>query len=133
MPVSDCSFKEECLAYCKAHKIKKMDNEEKRLKRCIKIPDEGIKIINKRGVVSTIYPIFREKDRKHLAPEAKAKLGRYKGFNDMVIFVYRDGETYLSTWDNVLTSLNMANHQIGRFFDLPDFKRKDLVGVILPS
>ncbi len=133
MPVSNRSFKEECLAYCEAHEFKKMDNEEKRLKRCIKIPDEGIKIINKRGIVSTIYPVFSEQDRRHFTPEVAAKLGRYKGINDMVIFVYRDGETYLSMWDNVLTALNMANHQIGRFFDLPDFKRKDLVGVILPS
>ena len=98
-------YHDDCEAWCNEHSIGVLP--EKVLSRCFKMPRNGVPI-KFHGVENTYYPIF---NGTLLDAVAIAKIGRFCTNNGKVVFMYRDGETYVTAGYWILKYLREANYK----------------------
>ena len=55
-----------------------------------------------------------------------AAMCRYAKNKSVIVFVYRDGRTYLAKGWWVLRELNTSGYQCTKEFSVPDFKSEDI-------
>ena len=97
--------------WCDEHDIKKLSHET--LANCLRVPPTGIPVKRPgEEEVHVYYPILSERffDFK----EASAKLGRYRlggGKGTRVVFVYRDGHTYVTKGKWIIDELERAGYR----------------------
>ena len=110
------NFALECADWCKKHRIREIS--DRALDRCLEVPEEGMKIrVN--GIESTYYPILQSGILNESSCE---KLGRYSSGKNIVVFVYRNGKTYIAKGLWIITELNLAGFQSTKSFYVPSLK-----------
>ena len=100
------SFGKECINYAEMHDLAEID-ESLLNKLCLMIPQSGLFVQNKDGSYATLYPII-------INPEwnksAMFYLGRYNIANRICTFVYRDGRTYVTCNEDIISILKEGNY-----------------------
>lgn len=103
-------FLEDCATYCDVHDIGKIDSRI--LKNCFVIPKNGIKIKTP-FYEDMYYPIISE---SMFNAESIDKLGKYFSNNGRVVFVYRDGKTYVTKGYKIIDYLEAAGYRESGLF-----------------
>lgn len=86
-------FQSDCLTYCEVNGIHAL-SKELLTNKCLRIPDNGIGTIHKlTNLKNTFYPIIT---RNEFDDNVERKIGHYNTNNDVIVFVYIDGSTYLT-------------------------------------
>lgn len=106
-------FLDECTRYCDKHNIGKIQAEM--LERCLKIPMKGIKVKNN-GVLQRVYPLLNS---GCLDSVAESIIGHFACSNGVIVFVYRDGKTYLSRDSNIILKLKELGYLESRGVTVP--------------
>ena len=104
-------FIQDCMDYCNKHGINKLD--ENTLAGCFELPDSGVHV--KHGYYEDcIYPLFEGKffDSCHL----QENLGTFSTNNGRVVFIYRDGRTFVAKGYKILKELRDAGYHEGGLF-----------------
>ena len=99
-----------CANYCDEHGIGELS--EATLKRCFRMPREGVPV--KHPNYST--RIFPATDEFHVDCTVVALLGRFCTNNGKVVFVYRDGHTYVTKGYGIIGELRAARFVRGDLF-----------------
>lgn len=102
-------FERDSEAWCDEHKIGSID--EHLLESCLKVPHGGIPVEDC-GVYSTYYPRLNE---TCVDIVAISSLGSYSYNAGRVIFIYRDGHTYLSKNPSIMDILEKAGYRRDNF------------------
>ncbi len=97
-------FTEDCIAYCNAHGIGTLSDEI--LKNCFQMPATGVKI-RQHNYEGAYYPIINSNCLDCIAVE---KIGKYSTNNGRVVFVYRDGKTYVTKGYKIVSALREAGY-----------------------
>lgn len=103
-------FTEACIYYCNENNIRELSDST--LKRCVKIPATGVEV-EKDGKRSTYYPIISAVAVDYTVTN---QIGRYSANNGVVVFTYRDGETYVTKGYKILEELRKAGYREALFF-----------------
>lgn len=98
-------FEEDAKVWCDEHKIGSID--ENLLGSCLRIPRGGIPVEDC-GVYSIYYPRLNESCVDIIAISS---LGSYSYNAGRVVFVYRDGHTYLSKDPSIMDILEKAGYR----------------------
>lgn len=80
---------------------------ESTMKRCFRIPREGVLVAGETGRLSVIYPFCTEFEVDF---NAKEQIGRFAIENNTVMFVYRDGHTYVTKGYWIVDELRKAGY-----------------------
>lgn len=102
-------FERDSEAWCDEHHIGSID--DRLLESCLRIPRGGIPV-DDGGVYSTYYPRLNE---TCVDIVAISSLGSYSYNAGRVVFVYRDGHTYLSKDPAIMDVLEKAGYRRGDF------------------
>ncbi len=102
-------FERDSEVWCDEHHIGSID--EHLLESCLKVPHGGIPVEDG-GVYSTYYPRLNE---TCVDIVAISSLGSYSYNAGRVVFVYRDGHTYLSKDPAIMDVLEKAGYRRGDF------------------
>lgn len=103
-------FVADCEDWCDKHGIRAI--EEQYLKDCFKIPDRGVPV-KFHNYEDTYYPIC---DNLIMDAYVVGKLGKFSSNNGRVVFIYRDGGTYVAKGYWIVKYLRSAGFQeIGLF------------------
>lgn len=97
-------FIEDCIAYCDTHHIGTICDET--LKNCFQMPTEGVKV-KRFNFQNCYYPIINS---TCLDSVALNQIGKYCTNNGRVVFVYRDGKTYVTKGYKILSELRAAGY-----------------------
>ena len=97
-------FLDDCADYCDKHGIGAID--EAILNNAFEIPRTGVKISHL-GHVETVFPVITS---NFLDSYAADKLGSYCTNNGRVVFITRDGKTYVTKGYEILDSLRKAGY-----------------------
>lgn len=98
-------FKADCYRYCDEHGIGAISEET--LKRCFKMPSTGVHVKHL-YFENWYYPIINS---CCLDSWGVDKIGRYCTNNGKVVFVYRDGATYVAKGYKILDELRSAGYK----------------------
>lgn len=98
-------FEEDAKAWCDEHHIGSIDDS------CLRIPRGGIPVEDG-GVYSTYYPRLNETCVDIVAINC---LGSYSYNAGRIVFVYRDGHTYISKDPSIMDVLEKAGYRRGDF------------------
>lgn len=95
-------FEEECEFFCDFNGIDKLDKEV--LRKCFEIPRNGVRIwhLNYEAIC---YPVVT---KLYLDRDVSEKLGTFCCNNGKVVFVYRNGKTYVAKGYKILNVLRNA-------------------------
>lgn len=104
-------FVQDCIDYCDKHYIGTLD--ENILARCFELPDSGVHVKHL-YYENWIYPIFAGHyfDCGHL-PQM---LGTFCSNNGRVVFIYRDGRTFVTKGYKIIEDLIAAGYKEGSLF-----------------
>lgn len=104
-------FVQDCIDYCDKHYIGKL--KETTLAGCFELPDSGVHVKHL-YYEDWIYPTFAGHyfDCCHL-PE---KLGTFCTNNGRVVFIYRDGRTFVTKGYKILEELRAAGYKESSIF-----------------
>lgn len=97
-------FVEDCLAYCDAHHIGAINDET--LRNCFQMPATGVKVKHL-YFENCYYPIINSNCLDCVAVD---RIGKYCTNNGRVVFVYRDGKTYVTKGYKILAELRAAGY-----------------------
>lgn len=97
-------FVEECIAYCDKHNIGAISDET--LKNCFEMPASGVKVKHL-YFKECFYPIIQSNCLDCVAVD---QLGKFCTNNGRVVFVYRDGKTYVTKGYKILSELRAAGY-----------------------
>lgn len=103
-------FEIDCAKWCDQHRIGKLDGET--MAQCFRIPRGGVPVRHT-YYEDTIYPILRESGVDCTTFD---KLGRFCANNGRVVFVYRDGHTYVFRGYRIIDELRNAGYKEGGLF-----------------
>lgn len=98
-------FVDDCEKFCDKHDIGVISEET--LKNCFMIPDEGVKV-RRLYYENCYYPTIRN---YCLDCNTAEKLGTYCTNNGRVVFVYRDGHTYVTKRYRIISELREAGYR----------------------
>lgn len=98
-------FVEDCIKYCDAHNIGAIS--VKTLENCFQIPATGVKVKN-HNYDNCYYPIINYCCLDSLAID---EIGTYCSNNGRVVFVYRDGHTYVTKGYKIIQELREAGYK----------------------
>ena len=98
------AFEKDCSDWCDHHGIGTIDKSV--LDKCFVIPKEGIKVEHL-YYENTYYPIITSKILDYIA---LANIGTYCNNNGKVVFVYRDGNTYVAKGYKIIRILKEAGY-----------------------
>lgn len=103
-------FKDDCINYCDQHHINAINEET--LEKCFVIPPNGIMV--KHSHYETCYfPILNTTCFDCIAAD---RIGRYNTNNGFVVFVYRNGGTYISRGYKIVDELRAAGYRKSDLF-----------------
>ena len=97
-------FETDCEAWCNDHGIGSLSEDT--LKRCFKIPREGVPI--EKLYKDTVFPKCNEYSMDCTTVD---RLGNYCSNNGKVVFVYRNGHTYVTKGYWIINELKMAGYK----------------------
>lgn len=103
-------YESDCREWCEKHGIGELPEET--MKRCFKIPRDGVPVRHS-NYETVCHPLGGESCMDHSTIE---KLGRYCYNNGRVVFVYRDGHTYVTKGYGIIDELRMAGYRKGGLF-----------------
>ena len=106
----EAEFSEECVCFSDENHIGLLRKET--LKRCLKIPTNGIEV-SKDGKNTRYYPIISSTTVDYTVV---SNIGKFSAKNGVVIFTYRDGSTYLTKGDRIIKELEGAGYKRHNFF-----------------
>lgn len=98
-------FIDDCIAYCEEHGIRALSDET--LERCLKMPATGVPVKDNNGVRNFYYPVINSGCFDATAVEV---IGKFSKNNGRVVFVYRDGATYVAKGYKILDELVAAGY-----------------------
>ena len=104
------AFIYDCNEYCDKHGIGEISDET--LKNCFQMPAEGV-AVKHIYFDNTYYPQLNTTCLDYVAIE---KLGKFCGNNGRVVFVYRDGKTYVTKGYRIMEELRMAGYEEAGLF-----------------
>lgn len=105
-------YEEDCAEWCDEHHIGKLGPET--LECCFRIPQEGVPVKHPVHNYESVY--FPACNEPSMDCTVTDKLGRYTTNNGKVVFVYRDGHTYVTKGYWILDELNYAGYEKGSLF-----------------
>lgn len=97
-------FVEDCCAYCEKNNIGTLNHQT--LKNCLKMPESGVKVRQK-GTEKYYYPII---NGTCFDSNAASYIGCFCVNNNVVVFVYRDGKTYVTKGTDIQQELIGAGY-----------------------
>lgn len=97
-------FTEDCIAYCDVHGIGILSDEI--LKNSFQMPETGVRVKH-HHYEGCYYPIINSNCLDCIAVE---KIGKYSTNNGKVVFVYRDGKTYVTKGYKIVSALREAGY-----------------------
>ena len=103
-------FVEQCCAYCDQNNIRVLEDEV--LENTLKIPQKGIETKHLR-YNSIVYPIIKSNLLDDISTNS---IGHYQSNNGVVVFVYRDGNTYVTKGYKIITKLEEAGYKRGMLY-----------------
>ena len=106
-------YEDDCTQWCNRRSIGSL--HEKALNRCLKIPHDGVRISGESSS-SVFYPICNE---EKIDFSVLSKLGSYNADDDKVVFIYRDGHTYVAKGDWIVHELNAAGFKADEDLPIP--------------
>ena len=98
-------FAEDCAKYCDEHGIGTLSKEI--LENCFVMPDNGVRVRHI-GYEDMYYPVIQN---YCLDSVAIGKLGKFCTNNGKVVFIYRDGKTYVTRGYRMLETLRKAGYK----------------------
>lgn len=98
------AFVEDCIHFCDEHNIGTIS--EKTLQNCFEMPSTGVKVIHF-YYEDWYYPIIKTTCFDSIASNY---IGRFCVNNGKVVFVYRDGKTYVAKGYKILDELRSAGY-----------------------
>ena len=99
-------YEVDSMRWCDEHDIGELSEET--MKCCFKIPREGVPVEHPHFKSTCYYPVCNEYCIDCTVVE---KLGRYCTNNGKVVFVYRDGHTYIAKGYWILDELRVAGYR----------------------
>jgi len=99
------AFIEECISYCDNNGIGELPAEE--LSKCFQIPKMGIRT-QRYGIESTYHPLITSTIFDCISIQ---RIGKFCYNNGKVVFVYRDGKTYVAKGYKILDFLRNAGYE----------------------
>lgn len=99
------AFEEDCKDWCEDHGIGEI--AQSLLDKCFMMPDEGVRVKHF-YYEDTYYPAINSQILDCIATE---RLGTYCCNNGRVVFVYRDGHTYVARGYKILRTLCVAGYK----------------------
>lgn len=97
-------FVSDCIAFCDEHHIGTINDET--LHNCMQMPASGVPVKHL-YFEDTYYPILRSSCLDCVAVD---KLGKFCSNNGRVVFVYRDGKTYVTKGYKIISELRAAGY-----------------------
>ena len=104
-------YENDCIAYCDKHRIKPLSEEI--MERCFRIPRQGVPVKHP-YYEDVVRPICG--DEIIMDSTVTDKLGRFCANNGRVVFVYRDGHTYVTRGYKILDDLKAAGYKEAGLF-----------------
>lgn len=103
-------FVEDCVSYCDEHHIGTISDET--LRNCFEMPSSGVKVKH-HYFEDCYYPII---DSACFDCTAVNNIGHFCTNNGKVVFVYRDGKTYVTKGYSILKELRAAGYSESGLF-----------------
>ena len=103
-------FVSDCKAFCDEHHIGSISEES--LANCFQMPEEGVRVKHIYWE-SQYYPIITSTCMDCTVVD---HLGRFSTNNGRVVFLYRDGKTYVTKGYWILSELRAAGYREGSLF-----------------
>ncbi len=100
------TFVEDCTIYCDKHNIGKLT--PKTMSNCFKIPNSGVKV-RYNGEEILYYPMINS---NYIDSIDMYRIGKYNVKNGLVVFVYRDGKTYVSKNRKIVEELDRKGYEV---------------------
>lgn len=97
-------FVEDCVSYCDEHRIGTI--REKTLRNCFEMPSAGVKVKH-RDIEDCYYPAIKS---NCLDCNAVGRIGHFCTNKGKVVFVYRNGKTYVAKGYKILKELRAAGY-----------------------
>lgn len=97
-------FVEDCISYCDEHHIGTISDET--LRNCFEMPSTGVKV-KRLYFEDCYYPIINSTCFDCIAADC---IGRFCTNNGKVVFVYRNGKTYVAKGYKILKELRAAGY-----------------------
>ena len=102
-------FIKDCIAFSKVNGIFSVNS--KTLNKCFEIPDEGIDVVRD-GAIITYWPYI---SCRHSVDDIEF-IGKYCAHNGKVIFVNRDGRTYIAKGYGIIYELEKSGFHLKKMF-----------------
>lgn len=108
-------FISDCEEWCDEHHIEALPDEDEILKRCFKIPNTpwGVRALSSHGGDVIVRPVITT---SFMDAIAVSYLGKFAKNNGKVVFVYRDGATYVAKGYGIIQLLLDAGFREDHFF-----------------
>ena len=106
----EVEFVEDCESYCDEHGFGKLTDEA--LSNCFRIPNKGVRVKYPAGYESTVRPMIS----RCLDCTACDRIGTYCTNNGRVVFVYRNGGTYVTKGYSIVRDLQAAGYRESSIF-----------------
>lgn len=104
-------FESDCAKWCSEHAIGELDEDT--LKSCFRIPHTGVKVKHM-YFENTYYPVCGSETCVDCT--VVDNLGRFCTNNGRVVFIYRDGHTYVAKGYGILNKLRCAGYRESGIF-----------------
>lgn len=111
-------FSDDCAFYCDNHNIGVISKET--LENCLEIPLRGISVKD-HYVEATYYEIIKHSllGPTEFTDDTAEKIGKFNSINGVVVFTYRDGKTYVTKGNAILSELTNAGYTKSDRFCVP--------------
>ena len=106
-----CDYEVDAAEWCDKYGIGELSKET--MERCFRIPRSGVAISHP-DMSDIIYPACR--DERCVDCIVTEKLGLYCTNNSRVVFIYRDGHTYVTKGYGIIDELRRAGYARGELF-----------------
>ena len=98
-------YETECADWCDMQGVKPLS--DRRMENCYQIPRDGVSV-RKFNYETVYYPIC---DEPFLSYITIHKLGQFCSHNDIVVFTYRDGHTYVTKGYSIIDDLIASGYK----------------------
>jgi len=119
-------FISDCNKFCDEHYIGCIS--DKSLKNCFQMPVSGVRV-KRFGFEDCYYPVISSTCLDYVASE---RIGKFCCNNGRVVFVYRDGKTYVTKGYKVLSELRAAGYKESGLF-VPFSNGEEIVDPVLKA
>lgn len=100
-------YEDACRAFADQHGFGEIAKDS--LAICLRIPPSGM-MVQRRDFIKILYsPVVSEE--RWITDRAKKRIGGYAEDNGIVVFVYRDGHTYVAKGTGIIAELKRAGYE----------------------